>query len=114
MAGDVDDIVDAAEDPEVAVGGLQSSVAGEIWPVAPVLALRIFVVLCVVRRHEAIRILPDRLHDSGPGIADADVARLSARRNLFTFFVEDDWMNSRDARPCAAGLHRIERRLGAA
>src|SRR5271165_2287032 len=40
VAGYVDDVVDAAEDPEVAVCTLGCAVAGEVRPVAPVLAVR--------------------------------------------------------------------------
>src|SRR5438105_7126822 len=114
MAGHVDDIVDTPEDSEVTVLSLNGTVAGEIRPVAPVLALRILVVFLVVRFHEAIGILPDRLHDSGPRIANADVARLSAWLNLFSLFVEDHRMDSRHARTGAARLHRVDGRLGAA
>src|SRR6266849_9934075 len=114
MSGHVDDVVDAPEDSEVTILGLDRAVAREVRPVAPILALAILVVLGVVSQDEAIGISPDRLHDSGPRIANADVARLSARRNLFSFFIEDHGMNSRNARTGAARLHRIERRFGAA
>ncbi len=74
VTGDVDHVVDAAEDPEVAVGGLDRAVAREVRPVAPVLAVLVAVVLRVVDLHEALGLTPDRLKDARPGIADADVA----------------------------------------
>src|SRR5207253_4530146 len=103
-----------AKDSEVTVVALDRAVAGEIWPVLPLLALRIFVVFRVVRLDEAIGIFPDRLHDPRPRIANADVARLRALRHFLAFFVIDDRMNSGNARAGAARFHRIERRLGAA
>src|SRR4029077_12175273 len=114
VPGDVDHIVDASEDSEISVRRAEGAVAGEVRPVTPVFALGILVVFRVVRLDEAIRILPDGLHDARPRIADADVAGLCATRHLFAFFVIDDRMNPRHARTGAARLHRIERRLGAA
>src|SRR5437763_3967015 len=114
MAGDVDDVVDAAEDAEVSVFALHGSIAGEVRPVLPVLRARILVVLCVVSLDEAVGVLPDRLHDARPGIADADVARSRSRRDFFSVLVIDDRVDSGNSRAGAAGLHRIERRLRAA
>ena len=48
VTGDVDDVVDPAQDAEVAVRRLERAVAGEVRPVVPVLAVRILVVLAVV------------------------------------------------------------------
>src|SRR5580700_6150167 len=48
VAGHVDHVVDAAEDPEVAVGRLGGAVAGEVRPVVPVGGVRVLVVLGVV------------------------------------------------------------------
>src|SRR5213082_2456605 len=97
MTSDVDDVVDAAEDAEVAVFALHGPVAGEVRPVLPVLRLRILVVLRVVSLDEAIGILPDRLHDSRPRIADADVTRLRSRRDFLSFLVVDDRMDAGNA-----------------
>src|SRR5581483_2965308 len=105
--------VDAPENAVVAVGRTERTVAGEVRPVAPVLALRILAVLRVVRLHEAIGIFPDRLENARPRIADADVAR-APRRQFIALFVVDHGMNPRHARSCASRLHRIERRFRAA
>src|SRR6266436_7374556 len=74
VAGDVDHVVDAAEDPIVAVRGEHGAVGGVVGPITPVLALGILVVLFVVLIDEALRVAPDGLHDARPRIADADVA----------------------------------------
>src|ERR1043166_4767031 len=106
MASDVDDVVDAAQDAEVAVFALHGSVAGEVRPVLPVLRIRTLVVLRVVSLDKAIGVFPDRLHDPWPRIADADVARPGSRRDFAPILVVDDRMDARDSGPCAAGLHR--------
>src|SRR5438046_916141 len=111
MPGDVDDVVDTAEDPEVAVSGLNGAVAGEVRPVLPLLPIFVLGVFCLISLHETGGNLPDRLHYSPPLISDSDVARLGALRNFFAVFIEDDRMNAGDAWAGAAGLHRIERRL---
>src|SRR6266540_1419734 len=82
VASHVDDIVHPAEDPEVAIGRLDSAVAGEVRPVAPVLALSVAAVLLVVGLHEPIGLAPDCLEDPGPGVADADVAGTAAPGRL--------------------------------
>jgi len=48
VPGDVDQFIDPAEDPEVAVSGLHGPVAREVGPVAPVLAFLVLAVLRVV------------------------------------------------------------------
>src|SRR5262245_1285313 len=60
MARHVDHVVDAPENPEVAVGGEHSAVGREVRPVAPVRALRVSAVLGVVLLGEAVRVSPDR------------------------------------------------------
>src|ERR1700688_4250973 len=47
MAGDVDDVIDAAENAVVAVGGKHSAVRGVVRPIAPIFAVRILVVFFV-------------------------------------------------------------------
>src|SRR5262249_23992341 len=107
VAGDVDHVVDAAEDPEVAVGRLERAVAGEVGPVVPVLAVRVPVVLGVVHIDEPLGLSPDRLHDSGPRVLDANVARAAAaRRDLVRVLVVDRREDTERARAAAAGLHR--------
>ncbi len=61
MPGHVDDVVDSTQDAIVAVGRLQSAVAGHVRPVAPVTALSVLAVARVVLLDEAIGVLPDRL-----------------------------------------------------
>src|SRR5581483_7760879 len=96
VAGDVDHVIDAPEDADVAVGGLHGAVAGVVRPVAPVFAPGIAVVLGVVLPDEALAVAPDGLENSRPRITDTDVARLArAGRNLPAFFVEDDRVNAR-------------------
>src|SRR5919197_6148780 len=106
MPGHVDHVVDPAEDAVVAVLCLHRAVAGHVGPVAPILALRVLAVARVIDPHEAVRILPDRLHDAGPRIADADVAGLAGPRfELLAFLVVDHGMDARYRGPRAAGLH---------
>src|SRR5579883_2412919 len=99
MSGNVDHVVDAAQDAIVPVGSNQRAVTREVGPVAPIFALRVFVVLLVILLHETVVIAPNRLNDSRPGIADADVARLVlARLDLLVVLVEDDRIDSRQSR----------------
>src|SRR5205823_6449401 len=67
VTGDVDHVVNAAEDAEVAVGRLHRAVAAQERPVAPVLALGILIVLGEIGLDVAVAVAPDRLHDPGPG-----------------------------------------------
>src|SRR5262249_50409411 len=109
VAGDVDHVVDAAEDPEVAVGRLERAVAGEVGPVVPVLAVRVSVVLGVVHIDEPLGLSPDRLHDSGPRVLDANVARAAAAGgDLVRVLVVDRREDTERARAAAAGLHRLQ------
>src|SRR5262249_15070507 len=115
VAGDIDDVVHAAEDAIVAVSGKHGAVTGEVGPVLARLAFRILAVFCVVLLHKTIRIAPDSLHDAGPGIANADISGdLLAGFDLLAVFVPDDRINSEGAGACAARLHAIESRLGGA
>src|SRR5206468_11236756 len=90
VPGDVDDIVDAAKDAVITVLRLHRAVARHVRPVAPVLAFGALAVTRVVHAHEAVRISPDGLHDAGPGIADADVARLARTGFQFLPFIVVD------------------------
>src|SRR5258708_36604142 len=74
MAGNVDHVVDAAEDAVVAIRGEHSAVRCVIRPVAPILALRILVVLLVVLIDESLRSSPDGLHNPGPRVAYANIS----------------------------------------
>src|SRR5712691_9762897 len=109
MAGDIDDVVDATQDPKVAIRRLHRAVARQIGPIAPVLALAILAIAGVILIHEPFGIAPDRLHDPGPRIADADVARpAGARGNLLAVFVVDDRIDARHTGSRAAGFHRVD------
>src|SRR5882762_2026999 len=115
VAGDVDDVIDAAEDAIVTVGGEHGAVGGVVGPITPVLALGILVVLFVVLRDEALGVAPNGLHDARPGIANADIAGVSrACLNFISFLVPNDRINSKHGGTGAAGLHEIESRLGGA
>src|SRR5579859_1721472 len=115
VAGDVDDVIDAAENAVVAVGGKNSAVGGVVRPIAPIFAMRILVVLFVVLIDEALRAAPDSLHDAGPGIANADISgRVQTRRNFLSFFIPNNRINAEGGRSSTAGLHGVERRFGAA
>src|SRR5579864_5356650 len=96
MAGDVDDVIHASENPEVAVRRLHRAVTGKIRPVAPVLALGILVVLAVILRHKAVAITIDRLEHSWPRISNTDIARLARTAfHFFAFFIKYHWINAR-------------------
>src|SRR5205807_4593180 len=115
MAGHVDHVIDAAEDAIVAVRGKHRAVCGVIRPVAPILAVQILGVLFVVLIHEPLRIAPNRLHNSRPGIANADISRrVGARLNLVSFLIPNHRINSERRGTGAAGLHGVEGRFGGA
>src|SRR6266481_369811 len=115
MPGDIDDVVYAAQNPEITIGGLHRAVTSEVWPVMPVFALRILVVFLVVLAHKALAVAPDRLENSRPRIADADIPCFArAGFHFLRVLVEDDGIDSRYRRTGAAWLHGIERWLGAA
>ncbi len=107
MPGHVDHIIDAPQDPEVAVGGQHGTVAGEVRPVVPVLAVRVLVVLPVVGIHESLGLAPDGLEDPGPWVADADVAG-PAGGDLVAVLVVDDRVDPERRGAAAAGLHGLE------
>src|SRR6267154_6320840 len=95
MAGHIDYVVDPSKNSVVAVGGKHRAIRSVIGPILPIFALRILVVLFVVLTHEALRIAPNRLHDSRPGIANANIpggARASG--HFLAFFVPDDRINA--------------------
>src|SRR5262249_20137790 len=109
VARHVDHVVDAAEDAEVAVLGLDRAVAGEVRPVVPVLALRVRVVLGVVRLDEPLRLAPDRLEDARPRVADADVPGLvAALPHLDAVLLGDDQVDADHRGAATAGLHRVD------
>src|SRR4029077_13694537 len=97
----------------VAVGGNNSAVGGVVGPIAPVFAGGIFAIFGVVLIDETIGAAPDRLHDAGPGIANADVARGAGASFYFLAgFIPDDWIDAESGGARAAGLHGVESGLG--
>src|SRR5579883_314405 len=115
MAGNVDDVVDAAKDAIVAVGREHGPVGGVIRPVAPIFAVGIGVVFLVVVVDKALRVAPDGLHDAGPRIADADVpGGVRFRIDLLAVLIPNYRIDAQAGGAGAAGLHRIQRRLGGA
>src|SRR5215467_15388019 len=115
VAGHVDDVIHAAENAIVAVGGKHGAVCGIIRPVAPIFAFRILAVLRVILTHETLGVAPDGLHNSRPGVADADVSGgARASFDLFSILVPNHGINSQRRRPGAAGFHRVYRRFGRA
>src|SRR5260370_9971949 len=115
MPGHVDDVVDSTQDAIVAVGRLQSAVAGHVRPVAPVPTVPVLAVPRVVLLDVAIGVLPDRLKRARPGVLDTDISGAAgARRDLVARLVIDDRMNARHAWPCASRLHGVNGRHRAA
>src|SRR5262249_38083850 len=74
MSRDVDDVVDATQNPEVAVRWEYCTVRGKVRPITPVLALPVPAVLPIVLRDETIGVTPNGLHDAGPRVSNTDVA----------------------------------------
>src|SRR5208337_2396466 len=115
VSGDVDDIVDSTLDAIVAVGRLQSTVAGHVWPVAPVLTVPVLAVARIVLLDVAIGVFPDRLERARPRVLDTDVSGAAgARRDFVAVLVIDDRMNAGHAWPRASRFHRMKGRRRAA
>src|SRR5436309_1084005 len=115
MAGDVDHVVDATEDAVIAVGRLHRAVAGEIRPIAPVLAVPPLAIARIILRDEAVWIAPDRLENPRPRVLDADVAGLARPlRDLVAVVVIDHRVDAGNPRTGAARLHRPQGRPRAA
>src|SRR4051812_26366095 len=112
MARDVDHIVKATDDAVVPISVEHRPVPGEVRPVAPVLALRVFAELRVVLPHEAVRILPHGLNNPGPWISDRKIAGAPRPSGyLVAAVIEHDGENAERRRTGAAGLHWIQRGL---
>src|SRR5215470_9715945 len=90
MAGDVHDVVDAAEQPEVAVLVALRAVPGKVD----------VVVLRPVLLHEAVRIAPDTAQHPRPRLAQHQVARLRG----FPLLVEHLGVDTRERQGRRAGL----------
>src|ERR1035437_1828360 len=108
VPGHVDHVVDPAEDPVIAVGGLYRSVTGKVGPVSPVLAVLVGAVLLVIGLHEHVGLAPDGLEDPGPGVADADVASLAAASGHFvSVLVIYHRVDPQDRGSATTGFHRV-------
>src|SRR5262249_31995303 len=115
MPGNVDHIIYATEDAEVAVGRLHCAVAGKRRPIMPVFTVLVAVIFLVILADKALAVTPDGLEDSRPGIANAYVSGFARTwLNLFALFVVNYRINSRHRRPRAARFHGIDARLSAA
>src|ERR1035441_1735585 len=93
MAADVDDVVNAAHEPEVAVGVLAGAVSGEItaFDVAPVgLAI-------------ALMVAVDGAGHRGPWLADDEQAAM-AGRDVFSLLVDHLRLNAKEGPRGRAGL----------
>src|ERR1035437_6339172 len=115
MAGHVDDVIHASQDSEISVHGQHRVLFRSVGPVAPVLAVAILAVFCVVLSDETFAIAPNGLHDPGPRIANDDVARLPRScRDFLVVLVINRLIDSRHAWRRASRLHRIKRWFRAA
>src|SRR5215472_9860086 len=113
VPGHVDDVVDPAENPEVAVRGLSGPVVCEVRPIPPVRAVGVPVVLRVIRGDEPVGVSPDRLEDPRPRVADADIAGPAAGY-LVAVLVVDHGVDAEHPGATATRLHRLQRRECAA
>ena len=112
MTRDVDHVIYTAENSIVAVRRQHRAVRRVVWPVPPIFAVGILAIFFVILAYETIRAAPDGLHDSRPGIADANVPRCARSGfHFLAFFIPDDRVNSQRWWSSAAGLHRVERGL---
>src|SRR5260370_35145665 len=108
MTGHVDDVVDAAENAVVAVGGKNGAIGGVVRPVAPIFTLWVFAVLLIVLSDEALRIAPNRLHDARPGISNTNISgSVGAGFDFLSVLVPDHRIDSERRRPSATWFHRI-------
>ena len=77
VAGDVDDVIHASQNPKISVHSQHGSISREIWPILPSFAVGVLAVFAVVLVDETLAISPDSLHDARPGIANTDIASLA-------------------------------------
>src|SRR5688500_14580656 len=78
MPGDVEHVVDASDDPKIAIFVLARAIAGEVtaFDFAP------------VNFFESLRITPDAAQHAGPWFSDDELAT-GVARNCFAFLVDD-------------------------
>src|SRR3974390_2690190 len=113
VASHVNDVIHAPQYPKIAIHGQHGSIRRKIRPVAPILALRILAVLSVVLVDKALPIAPDGLHDSGPGIPNANVSCLPRTGGHdLSQLVDDYGEDTGHTWARAPGLHGIQRWLG--
>src|SRR5262245_58553597 len=114
MTGYVDHIIHAAQNAIVAILRLHGAITGEIWPVAPVLTVRVFAILSIVRCDKPLPITPDGLKAPWPRVPDTDVPGFPRPCGDFVaVFVVDDRMNTRHGGARTARLHGLQGRHGA-
>src|SRR2546429_2788669 len=115
VPGHIDHIVDPAKDAEIAVGGKHRTITGEVRPVMPVCTLLVPAVLGVVGLHKTLRLAPDGLKDTWPGVADAHIAGPSTSGlDHIALFIIDHGVDSQDSWTATARLHCFQGRQGAA
>ena len=110
VPGHVDHVVDAAEDPEVAVGRLHGPVASEVGPVAPVRAVLVRAVLRVVGLYEPVGLRPrwsGRCPATGCGCRCCRPCRCRASTTVAVLVV-DHRVDAEHPRAAAARLHRLQ------
>src|SRR5437899_1010867 len=78
MACHVNDVVNTTQDAEIAVGGLDGAIAGEIGPVPPIFTILVLAKLLIVGLNITLWLTPNRLKNARPRISNTDIAGLSA------------------------------------
>ena len=97
VARDVHDVVDAAEQPDVAVGVVLRAVAGEVVLLAEPRPVGLLV---------ALRVAPDAAQHRRPRLGEHEVADLLRRRERLALVVEDLGADAGDRPLRRAGLER--------
>src|SRR4051794_16600023 len=101
VAGDVDDVVDAPDDPEVVVLVLARGVADEVRLLAELLEVRLDVAVVVAEQ---------RAQHAGPRLLEDQQALLVALGLLTAGLVEDPGLDARQRRAGGARLHLLSAR----
>src|SRR3954468_3005112 len=101
VAGDVDDVVDAPDDPEVVVLVLAGGVAHEVRLLAELLEVRLDVAVVVAEQ---------RAQHAGPRLLEDEQTLLVALGLLTAGLVEDTRLDARQRGAGRAGLHLLRAR----